>query len=176
MKLLSILILIPLVCFGQEEDITSKVIKIDSIAYSNGAFTQSSGLIEKKRLLFGTKVIGGFSEDIYLDSINTSTNLNRRYIIKGTYQHTVAFNKKHIENIYADFYYDGILIFVRINKTIDKDNTEPVSLLFEIDMTKFIDPQINQKIGFDIAKWISQHNDNFMQTASLVHKLHICDY
>ena len=177
MKFLLITILIPLFCFAQEVDVTSKVIKIDSIANSNGAFTQSSGLIHKKRFLFGRKTIGGFSEDIYLDSIYTSTNLKQRHMIKGSYQHTISINRKKIEYIHTDFYYhDGILILARVNKTLKQNNSEPISLNYKIDMTKCINPHISEEIGFDIRKWISIRDANFTQAASLVHKLSICDY
>lgn len=175
MRLLIALLLLPFFCFAQENTLL-KVKEIDSIAKSNRAATQASGLIKKKRFLFGKKIIGGFSEVIYMDSPITPDNVKTLNLIKGSYHENQAITNRHTEYINADFYYDSTLFFVRIRKVIDKKGTEPVSLIYEIDTTREIDQSINDQLGFDVMKWIASYDSDFKDRAKSIHGLTICTY
>lgn len=145
-----------------------KVKEIDSIARINRVSIQPCGLIKKSRFLFGKKIIGGFSKDIYLDTA-ISPDTNNRHIIKATYNETLFITKNHVEYLKADFYYyEDTLFFVRIRKLTDKKNTQSVSLIDEIDMTKTIDPTISKKLSFDVTKWIAIYDTEFRKIASSV--------
>ncbi len=154
-------LLFPSMCIAQSYVNHKLTIQqIDSVVKISRPRIQASGALEKRQFLW-IKNCGGFHYTTYVDKDNP------HQLIKGLYYINQILSKKHEEDIFAEFYYNDNLFYIRIKKTIYNDKADPVTITFDIDYTKEIDNYIDEALGFDVKKWIDQRNKTLLEYSKL---------
>lgn len=159
-----------MISFGQlkTESPAFSLTQIDSIEDKTKENIQASGIIavKQKRKIIGTKTIakGGFHYSIsyYTSGQIDNKETNSNSLVKARYSQSLLYNDKHTEDLFAELYYrNNTLFFVRLIKQslIDEISEE---YIYEIDMTKNIDPKIKENFTFDIEKWILDKSNEFL--------------
>jgi len=168
MKKLLILLLLPVILFSQEKkkERVFSLQQIDSIAEKNGNILHDVYVhitIQKDRLLIGKKNIGEggghYSMYEYDDHLK-----RRKVLVKGGYKEHITYRDKHTEEIETElYYYNKELFFVRITKAFQMKGSLSKKEVYEIDMNKAINFEINENFSFDVQEWIQDKNEELLK-------------